>query len=692
MQLTKTVFIACTMALAISGCQTLGSVKQNQKLSAQSSYLKEGTSTTQVTNAELVNPNEVTPANEEAALAQQQTLRFMPPFKVGKVKTTTADDVLARFSSNKMVTITADDLLLKDYLHHVLGESLQVSYVLGDDVKADNNTVTLNLQNQVTEKKLFTLTEKLLSDRGYVMRLNDNIFYIHKDEGKGSNQLVYGYGKSLSDVPNTSLDILQMVPFDYGLQASLPNTMRILLGIKAQADVQRGIITVQGKRQDIERALELVNMLDRPSMQNRQIGAYKSTYLSTSDLSSKIAELLDQEGIELKSKGGAKAVLSVVEIETQGALIFFANQQSLIERAVFWAKQIDQPIKTTEKQYFLYQPQFSRAADLGISLEALIGDGTTSRTNTTSVANENNSAFTQSTARSASSKNVKMVVDERANTLIFHTSGEEYQQLLPLIKRLDILPKQVMLEVVIAEVTLQGEFKQGVEFALNRGNYGLSTAGAFMGDGFGGLSYLLQGDNGRLAINLLQTNSLAKILSRPSLVVRDGVSASINVGTDIPIIGETTSDPINGDRQTTSIDYRKTGVELSVTPTVNAQGVVLMEIDQKVSNQATGSTSSSVNPSIFERTLKTEVVAQSGQTVILGGLISENNSNSDSKVPFFGDLPLLGALFRADSESNDRTELVILVTPRVIETANEWQQIKNLFQGSLERLTIEEIN
>lgn len=688
MQYSKTVLLACTVLLAVSGCQSTNTVKEEQKLSAQSSYLKQGEVSTEVTNAELLNPNQVTPANEQA-LQQQQELRFMPPFKVGKVKTTTADDVLARFSDDKMVTVTADDLLLKDYLHHVLGELLQVSYVLGDDVKNDAKTVTLNLQDQVTEKKLFTLTEKLLSDRDYVMRLNDNIFYIHKNEGKGSNQLVYGYGKNFADIPNTSLDILQMVPFDYGLQASLPNTMRILLGIKAQADVSRGIMTVQGKRQDIERALELVNMLDRPNMQNRQIGAYKSTYLSTSDLVSKVRELLDQEGISLALSGGANSVLTVVQIETQGSLIFFANSQALIERAVFWAKQIDQPIQTTEKQYFLYQPQFSRAADLGISLEALIGDGNSRQSNTTSAANENSGAFAQNSARSASSKEVKMVVDERANTLIFHTSGEEYQQLLPLIKRLDILPKQVMLEVVIAEVTLQGEFKQGVEFALKSGNYGLSTAGAFMGDGFGGLSYFLQGDKGQIALNLLQTNSLAKILSRPSLVVRDGVSASINVGTDIPIIGETTSDPINGDRQTTSIDYRKTGVELSVTPTVNAQGVVLMVIDQKVSNEASGSTSSGSNPSIFERTIKTEVVAQSGQTIILGGLISENNSNSDSKVPMFGDLPLIGGLFRADTKSNDRTELVILVTPRVIETANEWQQIKAQFQGSLERLTIE---
>lgn len=687
MQFYKTVVLASTLLLTVTACQTT-KTSSKQTLSAKTSYLKNDV-TTDVENAELLNPNQLSQKNKE--VAEQQSLRFMPPFKQGKVKVTTADDVLSRFSSERQVTVTADDLLLKDYLHHVLGESLKVSYVLGDDVKNDSNTVTLNLQDKVTEKKLFTLTEKLLSDRGYVMRLNDNIFYIHKDEGNSSKNLVYGYGKGFDDIPNTSLDILQFVPFDYGLQASLPNTMRILLGIKAQADIQRGIITIQGKRQDIERALELVNMLDRPSMENRLIGAYKSTYLSTADLTTKITELLDQEGIELKTRGGVKAPLSVVQIENQGALVFFANQETLIERAVFWAKQIDQPIKTTEKQYFLYQPQFSRAADLGISLEALIGSSSTSRpSNNTSVSNENNTSFSKTSARSASSENVKMVVDERANTLIFHTSGEEYQQLLPLIKRLDLLPKQVMLEVVIAEVTLQGEFKQGVEFALNSGNYGLSTSGAFMGTGgFGGLSYILQGNKGEIAINLLQTNSLAKILSRPSLVVRDGVSASINVGTDIPIIGETTTDPINGDRQTTSIDYRKTGVELSVTPTVNAQGVVLMEIQQKVSNQAAGNTSSATNPSIFERSIKTEVVAQSGQTVILGGLISENNSTSDSKVPMFGDIPIIGSLFRADTDSNDRTELVVLVTPRVIESANEWQQIKQLFQGSLESLIVE---
>ena len=170
--------------------------------------------------------------------------------------------------------------------------------------------------------------------------------------------------------------------------------------------------------------------------------------------------------------------------------------------------------------------------------------------------------------------------------------------------------------------------------------------------------------------------------------MRDGVNATINVGTDIPIVGETTSDPINGERQTTTVDYRQTGVELGVTPTVNARGVILMEIKQKISNEVESGSTVAGNPSVFERSIDTEVIAESGQTIILGGLISENRSVKDSKVPVLGDIPLLGNLFKADTKSGDKTELVVLVTPRVIESSSEWAQLKQQFESSLENLSI----
>ncbi|CAH9052741.1 Type 3 secretion system secretin [Pseudoalteromonas holothuriae] len=666
----------------LSGCV---STQNSKNYAAEPSYLQKDGKKVQVDNAELINSKE-----QQVELARSE-LRFVPPFKIQRPNVQTAENVLARFSDESTLTLTADGLLLKDYLHQVLGEQLEVSYVLSEEVKLDANAVTLNLQQQISKRKLFSLTEKLLTERDYVVRLNDDIFYIHKKENMQSKQLAYGYGKREEDVPNTSMDILQIVPFDYGLQASLPLTIQVMLGVKTQADLQRGVMTVHGKRQEILRALDLVNLMDKPSMYQREIGAYKTTFIDTNSAVNKLSELLGEEGISLTMNGAGKgkSALSVVQIENQGLVILFATQMDLLERANFWLNQIDQPLKTTELQYFMYQPEYSRAADLGVSLEALIGDAT-SVARSTSIDAENKSnqgAFSQ-VARSASTEGLKMVVDERSNTIIFYTSGTRYQQLIPLIKKLDVLPKQVMLEVVIAEVTLTDEFKKGVEFALQDGNYKLGTTSAFMKNGFGGLSYFVEGVSGNIKANFLKSNSLVNILSRPSLVVRDGVSASISVGTDIPVIGATSEDPLGNNRQTTQIEYRKTGVELDVTPTVNAQGVVLMEINQKISNETDAGSTTQVNPSVFERSIKTEVVAESGQTIILGGLISENRSNKQTQVPLLGDLPIVGHLFRGDTDSSDKTELVVLVTPRVIHNQNEWDGLKQDFQKSLENLTI----
>lgn len=672
------------IATSFSAILLMGCVSKRQTgVTLEDSFLKEQRLNEFVTNEKIrKQENKLTKGQQ----AQEDKFRFIPPLKLNTKQAIVAEDVLNLFSANNSLTITADSLPLKDYLHQVMSELLKVSYVLSDEVKDDNQAVTLNLQEKISQRKLFTLTEDILSKRDYVIRYDDGIFYIHKG-GESKGDIVYGYGRNITDVPQSSADIVQMVPFEYGMQMSLGNTLRQLLGVKAIPDSNRNSITIQGKRKDVVRALELIQLLDRPTLKDREIGIFKTTYIEANDLVKKLAELLAQEGISVSTGSSAKKALSIVTLEKQGTLLFFANNRQVITRAVFWAKQIDQPILTADKKYFIYQPQYSRAVDMGESLEALIDGSSSGVSNSTSAANENTKGGkNRRSVRSASSKSMKMVVDERTNALIFFTTGHEYKQLLPLIKRLDVLPKQIVLEVMIAEVTLTDEFKQGVEFAFKNGKYGLSTKGAFMGEGFGGLSYLLQGANGEVALNLLQTNSLVNVLSKPSLVVRDGVNASINVGTDIPIVGETKSDPINGDNQTTSIEYRKTGVELSVTPTVNAQGVILMEIRQKISNQVEAGSTAAISPSVFERSISTEVIAESGQTIVLGGLISNNRSQKESKVPWLGDLPLVGTLFRAQTESGDKTELVIFVTPKVIESSSEWHDISDKFKQGLTQL------
>jgi general secretion pathway protein D len=168
------------------------------------------------------------------------------------------------------------------------------------------------------------------------------------------------------------------------------------------------------------------------------------------------------------------------------------------------------------------------------------------------------------------------------------------------------------------------------------------------------------------------------------------VAASINVGSDISVIGATTQDPINGQRQTTTSEYRKTGVDISVTPTINAQGIIVMEVDQTISNSVPSSSGASGNPDIFERSLSTEVVARSGQTVIMGGLISANYNVGGSAAPGLGSIPILGNLFKSKNDSRDRTELVMLITPKVLNNLDEWDVILNDFQEGLKYLSFDE--
>ncbi|WP_036964699.1 secretin N-terminal domain-containing protein [Pseudoalteromonas sp. NJ631] len=684
-QINKSFCFSMITVLTLSACKSTNP-KDVGVYNVDKSYIEQNIRNTEVEGAELLGETSV---NNKEKIADG-SLQFLPKYRTYINESKVTDDVIDRFSNTEMLSVSAESLRIIHFLHYVLGDQLKLNYVLSDELKDDNQTITLNIQDQVSERKLFLLSRELLEEKGYVLRFRDNIFYVHQKEDSNSTlkDVVFGYGKSVDDVPQTSNEIIQMVPFTYGMQMGMANTLRQMLGIKASSDVERNAINVYGKRNEIIRALELINMFDRPSLANREIGVYQSVYMPTKKMLDSLTELLKQEGITLQTGSSTAGTVTVVNIEQQNRLIMFANERSLLDRVVFWAEELDKPINTAEKQYFIYQPKYSRAVDMGESLEALIGNGG-SFSNSTSVANEASSSASRPSVTSASNKDLKMVIDERSNSVIFYTTGESYQQILPLVKRLDILPKQVMLEMVIAEVSMTDEFKQGVEFLLKgSNNYSLSTEGAFMGEGgFGGLSYALTGDRGKVAVNLFEKNSLVNILSRPSIVVRDGVQASINVGKDIPIIGQTTSDPINGERQTTSIEYRKTGLQLDVKPTVNAQGVVLMEISQKVSNELQQTTSTSGNPSLFDRTIKTEVVAESGQTIVLGGIISENRSLNDSGVPILKDLPILGELFSADTKDGDKTELVILVTPRVIQSNDEWKDIKEAFRTKFEQLS-----
>ena len=657
------------------------------------------------------------------------------------------EDWSDRFADNDELRVAAEDMPLAQFLHYVFGELLGVNYVISDGmqnletpvtvnrqrpqsanglpssvvpvptdranpVQTDLDApVTVNLQDPVSSRRLYVLATELLAERNVAVTFRDGVFYLHPQDRRGKGDVYIGFGAREEDVPETSGPIMQIIPLRYGLSTSIERTIRDLVDAKVVGDIQQGALFVTGDRSEILRVLDVVGLMDQPALRGRFVGLVSLTYMTADDYIDQVIELLSVEGVpaERGSVTGTGSV-ALVNLESVGAVAVFAATRQLLDRVDYWTRQIDRPTRGAERRYYIYTPRYARADELGRSLVPLLGGAeasseTEARDTRSSLGGSEaqsavNSALqsrrsdsgggSSAAARapvSAHSEDLTMSVDLRSNAIIFNTTGTRYQSLLPMIRRLDTPPRQILVEVTIAEVLLTDEFAMGVEFALESGEVSLGTTGGLgLPDGGGFISVL--GSDGAIRAQLSASNRLINVLSNPSLVVRDGVSASISVGNDIPTVGATFFDPLQSDTQITTVQYRKTGVNLTVLPTLNAQGLVVMEISQEISNVVEGGSEVEGTPAIFERSLSTEVVARSGETILLGGLIADNVSENVAKVPGLGDIPWLGRLFRSETQATERTELVIMITPRVLDESTRWDEVLNTMDSAFRHLSL----
>ncbi len=314
---------------------------------------------------------------------------------------------------------------------------------------------------------------------------------------------------------------------------------------------------------------------------------------------------------------------------------------------------------------------------------------------------------------------IRITAIEENNQLLIMATPGEYDSILAAIHRLDVSPLQVQIEAKVLEVTLTGDLEFGVQWWLaglinsNNSGTGYQYGSGFQGNaadrhraslggssppgvnGGNGLFYSFLNKNFQVALNTLQTSGNSKILSAPSMVVLNNQEAQITVGTQIPIVQTsivgyptTTTGTTTGDISNTGIgqvSYISTGVTLDVKPRVNPGGLVYMDVSQEVSAPGTPA-AGSTNPPISQRQLQTQIAVQSGQTVLLGGLISENDISSDSGVPGLSSIPLLGKLFGNTSKNRSRTEIIVLITPQVITNAEDARAMTDEYQKRLEAL------
>ena len=685
------------MFVLLSGCSVLGSPSSEKNEGRQTfqvmpSYLK----------ADGLAKADLLGGEDNAALAGDTTPQSSASSKGDTLKSlewsyknrNSATGLGHDFSKDQQAAVSAENMPLKDFIHYTFSELLGVNYVLDPSFNSESvdkqSKVTLSITNTLSSQELFDIVNRLLVERGYNVKYVNSTYVIFRTEGSLSDsQIVLGFGRVESSVPNTSLTILQVVPLKFGIKVSIERILRELTSAKITPDFSQSVIFVQGSRDQILRALDFIDLLDTPSMRGRYIGLVELSFLTPTLFASEVKVLLANEGIDISIGQAINKNVVLVPLAQLGSVAVFATEDFFLKRVRYWASILDVPGEGPVKRYFVYEPKFARALDIDKSLSALLGLQRNSGAPAVSEGSESTgNAPSNYRSSGKSSDELNMVVDEQSNLLIFYASGSRYRDLMPLLKKIDVMPRQVMLDIVIAEVTLKDEFRHGVEWAFSQGEVNVTTQGAFGATSIGGIGLVVNGSKGPIQANLMETNSLVKIISKPTLMARDGIPATISVGSNVSVVGQTTQDPINGDRQTTTSEYRKTGITVSVTSTINGSGTVMMSIEQQISNSVPGSSGAGGNPDIFERSISTDVVSKSGQTVLLGGLISENSSVGGSGTPVLGKIPILGNLFKSESTGGDRTELVMLVTPRVMTDLSEWETLIDDFKEGLQNMGI----
>jgi len=431
--------------------------------------------------------------------------------------------------------------------------------------------------------------------------------------------------------------------------------------------------------------------------------------------------LAPNSNVNAAPMGPLSGLIRLFPIERLNALVVVTPRSHILEQVEMWIRRLDQPTDELEHSLFVYPVQNGSAVKMAEMLNGLFGGESSGAgvaagaapnqfgaarnqgniqgaNNFTLGAGAQNSGVTAAPEIAASTLegNVRIVADASRNALMIRAPRAEYRRIERALRELDRAPAQVLIEASIVEVSLTGNLKYGVEwFIENHMDAGRHSGQALLNmngtEGGGtrqpGFSYTLLNKAGivRATLNALAASSQLKVLSNPSVLVLDNHSASIMVGKQQPI-KTSTSISSNGGFATENITYKDTGVMLNVTPSVNTSGLITLDILQQVTD--VGEVDAATQQRTFlARQIETRVAVRSGEPIVLGGVMSENESAGNSGVPGLRNIPLLGALFSSTDNTSSRTELLVMLTPRILEDDDALRAASHEMRQRMRNLT-----
>lgn len=637
--------------------------------------------------------------------------RFTPTPTLPPPQTSSARPATLPLSpkDRRQVTVNIEGLAVPAFINEVYGNLLGLSFQMDATVQAKKDVANLRITQPQSAAQVRKLVDQMLQDYGVRVESRGEILRFSAGQGatRAGDSPVFVFGPRLPAGLSSDTAVAQFLTLEVVRNTQVAGWLRQAYQgqrIEISEDPERNAIVLWGPAAVVRQAAETARLLDQPLLRGRYSLSIEPMSWTAGQLAKRLEEVLQAEGYSVVQRGVPGGSVLLLPMEEVNTILVFAADEQLLVHIRRWVEKLDQPRQDPDQGglfYYLAQnvPAQGLVKTLSPLLTSLVGGGL-SQTGTVvpqtpvSIAPALAAGVPAATVASGGIKNsgfaTNLVVDEARNALIFSGSGEQWARLRPVLEVMDQPAKLALIEVTVAEITLSDTQDTGVEWVFNNVNIGnwQGTLTNALDVGTDGFSYLLtKPDDSKILLNALATNTRVSILSNPRVMVRNGQEATIDVGTEVPILTSQSTTEGTGTGGNPAIlqqiQYRKTGVLLKVKPTIYAGRRVDLDVAQEVSEAQLNTTSSISSPQILNRKINTSLSLKDGGSVLLGGLVSNNRSQGNRGIPILKDVPLLGALFRADSLSQNRTELVVLITPYILSDEREAEAITQAFRQRL---------
>jgi len=606
--------------------------------------------------------------------------RSVPSMSQSRASADNANGELANLPAER-INVTLPPQPLPTFINTVFSDILGVPFSMGPNVAEREDIISLRSVNDMEANVFLTLVEQALQDYGLGVTYNEGLYRVVELDELRAQMPRFIRARAHANVPSDLRPVVQFVELraidaadmQQILQQAFPD--RNVLNINNNRRLNT--LTLSGLAEDVNAAMAIVQQMDELRFAGTQVVTVRLRNWEAAELASTMNDILSLEGYMVGVGTAAPRTLTLLPLQFTNQIMIFAASRDLADYALALAVRLDQEAYNAEvRTAHVYQAQNTEASLLADIVAGVLGQTSTPTRSSSNRGSGN--AESDSSGRSEDQPAVRydnITVDEQGNRVIYYGTRAEYDEFVALARQLDTPVPEVMIEVTIAEVTLTDDTSYGLDVVFDTEiaptfSTQLTSSGSFSGTV----------ETGQVTLNATATanNSQVNVLSTPRIVARSGTEATVQVGNDVPII--TTQRAANSQSGGNTdvlqtVQYRSTGVLLSVTPRVYSGNRIDLMISQETSSAEANNNSDISSPLISTRSLNSQLSLQDGQTAVLGGLIENRFTRGNSGIPLIKDVPILGTPFRNETLNATRTMLVVLVTPFVLDTRSDRQQV-----------------